>query len=176
MKPNSKEPTIHFFIKNPTETQNLINMSLEQHINDAIKTAMLAKDKEKLEALRAVKSAILLAKTSEGFTGEIKPEDEIKLLQKMVKQRKEAAEIYLAKQRDDLAQAELFQAGIIETFLPEQMSPAEVKKIISGIITELNATGMKDMGKVMQKATQTLAGKADNKLVSGLVKELLAAN
>lgn len=148
-------------------------MNLEQKINDDIKAAMLARDKDKLEALRAVKSAILLAKTSEGFSGDIKPEDEIKLLQKMVKQRREAAEIYLSKQRDDLANPELFQAKIIESYLPVQMSADEVKAIISQIISELNASGMKDMGKVMQKATQTIAGKADNKMVSGIVKELL---
>lgn len=149
-------------------------MNLEQKINEDIKTAMLARDKDKLEALRAVKSAILLAKTSEGFSGEIKPEEEIRLLQKMVKQRKEAADIYLSKQRNDMAEAELFQAKIIENYLPAQMSADEVKQIIAQIITELSASGMKDMGKVMQKATLTLAGKADNKMVSAIVKELLS--
>lgn len=147
-------------------------MTLTDKINEDIKKAMLAREKEKLEALRAVKSALLLAMTSEGG-GEITGEIEIKLLQKLVKQRRESALIYEGQNRPDLADAEKFQADIISTYLPSQLSPEELKSLIKKIIEETGAVGIKDMGKVMASASQQLAGKADNKTISLLVKELL---
>lgn len=148
-------------------------MSLEKLINDDIKAAMLARDKQKLEALRAVKSAILLAKTDKGGAGEIEEDEEMKILQKLVKQRRESAEIYKQQGRAALAEEEIFQLAIIEKYLPAQMSEDDVKKIIKEIIAETGAASIKDMGRVMGLATKKLAGKADNKLISGLVKELL---
>lgn len=151
---------------------NPIKMSLEQKINDAIKAAMLAREKEKLEALRAIKSAVLLAKT-EKAGAELDAETEIKMLQKMVKQRRESAEIYKEQGRNDMAEAELFQAGIIETYLPAQLSEEEVRSIIQQIVAETGAVGPKEMGKVMGPANQKLAGKADGKTIAAIVKELL---
>lgn len=147
-------------------------MSLTDRINEDIKKAMLAREKDKLEALRAVKSALLLAMTSEGG-GEVTVETETKLLQKLVKQRRESADIYDGQNRADLAAAERFQADIISAYLPAQLNPDELKPIISKIITEVGASGMKDMGKVMAAASAQLSGKADNKTISQLVKELL---
>ncbi len=149
-------------------------MSLTEKINQDIKSAMLAREKEKLEALRAVKSALLLLLASEGGKQDISPEEEIRLLQKLVKQRKEAAEVYQSQQRPDLAAAELFQASVIEKYLPEQMSSEEIKAAVSGIIAKLGATSVKDMGRVMAAASAELAGKADNKTIAALVKEMLA--
>ncbi|HRY33727.1 MAG TPA: GatB/YqeY domain-containing protein [Bacteroidales bacterium] len=148
-------------------------MSLTEKINQDIKSAMLGREKEKLEALRAVKSALLLL-GSEGGKQEINPEEEIRLLQKLVKQRKEAADIYRSQQREDLAGAELFQASVIEQYLPEQMSPEEMKVAVSGIIAKLGASSVKDMGRVMAAASAELSGKADNKTIAALVKEMLA--
>ena len=147
-------------------------MSLTDKINDDIKKAMLAREKDKLEALRAVKSALLLLKTSESGS-DITEDDEIKLLQKLVKQRRETAEIYAGQNRPDLAEAEKFQAEVISVYLPSQLSPEELKPVIQGIIQSTGATGIKDMGKVMAAASQQLAGKADNKTISMIVKELL---
>ncbi len=147
-------------------------MNLTDKINQEIKNAMLAREKDKLEALRAVKAALMLAKTSEGG-GEVTADDEIKILQKLVKQRRETAEIYKQQQRNDLADAELFQAGIIETFLPEQLDRDAIIPFIREIISSSGASGIKDMGKVMAAASQQLAGKADNKTIAGIVKELL---
>ena len=147
-------------------------MSLVDKINADIKSAMLAKEKEKLEALRGIKAALLLAQTS----GEPVTEDsEIKLLQKLVKQRKEAADIYKTQKRMDLAEPEVFQANIIQQYLPAQMGEEEIKTIIKKIIVQLNATSVKDMGKVMGMASKELAGKADNRMVSDIVKQLLGA-
>jgi uncharacterized protein len=148
-------------------------MSLEKLINDDIKAAMLARDKRTLEALRAVKAAILLAKTDKGSDGEMEEDVEMKILQKLVKQRRESADIFKQQNRAELAEDELFQLSVIEKYLPAQMSEEEVKKIITTIITETGATSIKDMGKVMGLATKQLAGQADNKLISGLVKTLL---
>lgn len=148
-------------------------MSLTDRINEDIKKAMLAREKDKLEALRAVKSALLLAMTSEGG-GEVTVETETKLLQKLVKQRRESADIYDGQNRADLADAERFQAEIISAYLPAQLNPDELKPIIGKIITEVGASGIKDMGKVMAAASAQLSGKADNKTISQLVKELLA--
>jgi len=148
-------------------------MNLEEKINADIKTAMLAREKDKLEALRAIKSAVLLAKTAGGVASEINESDENKLLQKLVKQRKDAAEIYITQARQDMANAELFQAAIIEKYLPQQLSEEDIKIELNKIINETGATSAKDMGKVMGLATQRLAGKADGKVISQLVKTLL---
>lgn len=146
-------------------------MALEEKINADIKTAMLAREAAKLEALRAVKSAILLLKTSpEGYTDDT----ELKALQKMVKQRKETAEVYIGQSRQDLADVELAQAAVIEAYLPKQMSEEEIKAEVAKIIASVGATSPADMGKVMGVATKQLAGKADGKIVSGIVKELLS--
>lgn len=149
-------------------------MSLEDKIIQDIKNAMLAKEKEKLEALRAVKAAILLEKTNKGSSGAgLSEQTEIQILKKLVKQRKESATIYTDKGRDELAQTELFQAEIIESYLPEQLSEAEVESIINKVIEETGATSLKDMGKVMGLATKQLAGKADNSMVAAMVKKIL---
>ena len=146
-------------------------MALEEKINADIKAAMLAKESAKLEALRAVKSAILLLKTSpEGYTDET----ELKALQNMVKQRKETADVYNGQGRADLAEVELAQAAIIEVYLPKQMSEAEIKSEVEKIIASVGASSPADMGKVMGAATKALAGKADGKVVSTIVKELLS--
>ena len=150
-------------------------MELEKLINDDIKATMLARDSKKLEALRAIKAALLLEKTKEGTTGEIPGTIELKLLQKLVKQRKESAEIYKNANRDDLAENELFEASIIEKYLPQQLSEEDVKKTILKIIAETGATSMKDMGKIMGLANKELSGQADNKLISTIVKELLSS-
>ena len=151
-------------------------MSLEQKIMTDLKTAMLAKDEKGLRSLRAIKAAILLAKTSEGSNGELKEEDETKLLQKLVKQRKDSLEIYQQQNRADLAQKEIEEIEVIEKFLPKQLSAEELKLEITTIITEAGASTPADMGKVMGAATKKLAGKADGKTISALVKELLAKN
>ena len=148
-------------------------MKLEEKINADIKQAMLAKEKEKLEALRAVKSAVLLLKTDKNFTGQIAEKDEIATLQRLVKQRKEAALMYKEQSREDLYEVEMFQVGIIEKYLPQQMSEQEIRITLENIIKETGASSAKDMGKVMGNAQKQFAGKADNKIVSQIVKELL---
>ena len=149
-------------------------MSLEQKIMTDLKTAMLAKDEKGLRALRAIKAAILLAKTSEGAGGELKEEDETKLLQKLVKQRKDSLEIYQQQNRSDLAQKEQEEIEVIEKFLPKQLSPDELQLEIKKIIAETGATSPADMGKVMAVDAKRLAGKADGKTISAAVKELLS--
>jgi uncharacterized protein YqeY len=145
-------------------------MNIEEKINGEIKSAMLAKDAKRLEALRAIKSVVLLLKTSpEGLTDE----SVVKALQKEVKKRKESAEIYKSQNRSDLEEEELFQAGVLEEYLPRQMSEEEIRAELSGIIASVGATGPGDMGKVMGAASKAFAGRADNKLVSSLVKQLL---
>lgn len=139
-----------------------------------LKTAMLAKDEAALRSLRAVKAAILLAKTSEGGGGELKEEDEIKILQKLVKSRKDSLEIFQQQNRADLAKKEEEEIAVIEKFLPKQMSAEEVKTELEKIIAAVGASSPADMGKVMGAATKQLAGKADGKTISALVKELLA--
>ena len=148
-------------------------MALEEKINADIKTAMLAKDQQKLETIRAIKAGILLLKSSGKPVTE---EDEIKAMQKMVKQRREAAEIYATQNRKDLEDVEVFQANIIESYLPKQMSEAEIKTALSAIITQVGAKSPADMGKVMGIATKQLAGRADGKLISTLVKQLLSGS
>jgi len=149
-------------------------MGLEQKIMTELKAAMLAKDEKALRSLRAIKAAILLAKTSEGAGGELKEDDEIKLLQKLVKQRKDSLEIYQQQNRADLAQKEKEEIEVIEKFLPAQLSPEELKATISKIIADTGASSPADMGKVMGAATKQLAGKADGKTISAMVKELLS--
>ncbi len=148
-------------------------MSLEQKIMAELKTAMLAKDEKALRSLRAIKAAILLAKTAEGRQGELKDEDEIKLLQKLVKQRKDSLEIFEQQNRSDLAQKEKEEIEIIEKFLPQQLSSGELKDILTKIISEVGAAAPADIGKVMGAATKQLAGKADGKTISAMVKEML---
>lgn len=148
-------------------------MSLEQKINDGIKAAMLAKDKIRLEALRAVKSAILLVKTS-GNAAAFDEVAEVKMLQKLVKQRRESAEIYLQNKREELAEKETSEANIIEELLPRQMTEEEIVAAVKQIIAATGATSAKEMGKVMGIASKELAGRADGKQISKAVKELLA--
>lgn len=149
-------------------------MRLAEKINADIKQAMLAKDKRKLEALRAIKAALLLIKTGKDKSSDEIPESvELQTLQKLVKQRKETAQIYKEKDRPELAEEELFQAEIIEAYLPKQMDAAEITEIVKQIIAETGATSMRDMGKVMGAASKKLAGKADNKTVSEIVKQTL---
>jgi len=149
-------------------------MSLEQQVMADLKTAMLAKDEKGLRALRAIKAAIIIAKTSEGAGGEIKPEDEIKLLQKLVKQRKDSLEIFEQQNRADLAQKEKEEIEVIEKFLPKQMSAEELKTALEKIIAETGASSPADMGRVMGAATKKLAGLADGKTINAAVKELLS--
>jgi len=138
-----------------------------------LKTAMLAKDEKSLRSLRAIKAAILLAKTSEGAAGQLKEDDEIKLLQKLVKQRKDSLEIYQQQKRVDLAQKEQEEIEVIEKFLPKQLSADELQLEIKKIIAETGASSSADMGKVMGIATKKLSGKADGKTISAAVRELL---
>jgi len=150
-------------------------MELEILINNDIKQAMMAKDKRKLSALRAIKAELLLMKTGKDTSSLEIPESlEIKILQKLVKQRKESALLYTEQNRPDLVEEEAYQASIIETYLPKQLSEEEVEVIVKQIVADTGASGMKDMGKVMGEASKQLAGKADNKTISMLVKKLLS--
>ena len=149
-------------------------MSLQTKVMEALKEAMKAKDTVALESLRAIKSAILLAKTEAGAAEELSESDELKLLQKLVKQRKDSATLYAQQGRNDLAEPELAQMAVIEKFLPAQLSEAEVETALRGVINQVGATTPKDMGKVMGVATKQLAGKADGKLISEIVKRLLS--
>ncbi|MEG1555498.1 MAG: GatB/YqeY domain-containing protein [Bacteroidales bacterium] len=148
-------------------------MSLEQKLNDDIKAAMLAKEKETLNALRAIKSALLLLKTEKGG-GEITEEMELKTLQRLVKQRKESAEMYKSQHRDDLYEEEMAQWKVISKYLPQQMSEEEITDVLKQLIVDHHIAGVKEMGKLMGLATKTLAGKAENKMVSEIVKNLLS--
>ena len=148
-------------------------MGLIDKISESIKTAMKQKNVQVLESLRAIKSALLLAKTQKGASSEIAKEDEIKILQKLVKQRKESADIYISQNRNELAEVEINQSKIIEGFLPEQISSEEIEIIITDIIKEIGAEGMKDMGKVMGMASAKLSGKADGKTISNIVRAKL---
>ncbi len=148
-------------------------MALKEQIEADIKSAMLSKDKDALRALRAIKSMILLDETKEGSNGTLSADDELKLLTKAAKQRRESADIYKNQNREDLAQNELLELSIIERYLPKQLSEGEVRAKLSEIISRVGATGPGDMGKVMGTATKELAGQADGKVISTLVKELL---
>ena len=148
-------------------------MSLKQQIDNDIKKAMLAKNKEELEALRSIKSLILLAETEKGGASDISSDMENKLLMKAAKQRKESADIFQQQNRKDLADRELFQLEVISRYLPKQLSEEEIKTSLKTIIDEVGAKGPQDMGKVMGIATKKLAGQADGKVISDLVKKLL---
>lgn len=149
-------------------------MALEKNIMEDIKSAMKAKDKTALEALRAVKSAILLAKT-DGKGEELSDADEISILQKQIKMRKDAAEQFKSQGREDMSEKELQQAAVIEKYLPKQLSTEEIKAAITDIIKETGASGMKDMGNVMNIANQKLAGKAESRIIAEEVKKQLTA-
>lgn len=149
-------------------------MSLSVQIMDEIKNAMRAKDTVALEALRAIKSELLLAQTATGSKEEISVEDEIKLLQRLVKTRKESARIFAEQNRQDLAEPELAQVAVIEKFLPAQLSESEVEEVVAKIISETGASGIASMGKVMGLATAQLGGTAEGKTISAIVKKLLA--
>jgi uncharacterized protein len=148
-------------------------MSLETQIMDEMKNAMRAKDTIALEALRAIKSGIILAKTEAGASDTLSSDEEIKLLQRLVKQRRDSADIYTKQNRSDLAEPELAQIAVIEKFLPEQMSEADVEKVVAKIIAEGSFSGIASMGQVMGKASAALAGKTDGKTISTIVKKLL---
>ena len=149
-------------------------MSLQQEIMRALKTAMKAKDQKALTALRAVKSAILLAQTESGAKEELSEEQELKILQKQVKQRKDSAAIYLEQGREDLAAPELAEADVISQFLPKALSEEEITNVVVRVIEKLGASSMKDMGRVMGEVSKELAGKADGKTISNIVKEELS--
>ena len=148
-------------------------MGILANLTDEIKTAMRAKDSLKLEALRAIKSAIMLEQTSAGGSDTLSDEQEIKLVQKLVKQRKDSAQIFRDQNRPDLAEPEEAQAEVIAQFLPEQLSEEKITAIIQAIIEKTGAEGMKDMGKVMGMASKEMAGKADGKTISTIVKTQL---
>ena len=148
-------------------------MSLLNSLNDELKAAMRAKDSLKLEALRAIKSAVLLVKTATAGDVDLTEEEEIKLLQKLVKQRKDSAVIFKEQNRDDLATPEEAQARVIAQFLPDQLSHQEIEQIVDEIVAKTGAQGMKDMGKVMGMASKEMAGKSDGKTISIIVKQKL---
>lgn len=150
-------------------------MSLKQQIDSDIKTAMLAKNKDELTALRAIKAMILLAETDKTSTGEVSAEAESKLLMKAAKQRKESAEIFQKEGREDLAKIELLELEVVSRYLPKQFSEEELTMEVKKIIDQVGAKGPQDMGKVMGTATKQFAGKADGKLISEIVKKLLAS-
>lgn len=149
-------------------------MSLEQQVMGDLKTAMLAKDEKSLRSLRAIKAALINLKTAEGFSGDVTEDDEIKLLQKLVKQRKESLDIYEKQGRSDLAEKEKEEIEVIEKFLPKQVSAEELKEVIVSIVKDTGATSQADMGKVMGMANKQLGGKADGKTIAAIVKEILS--
>ena len=149
-------------------------MSLFDKINEDIKAAMMARQQEKLEALRSVKAAFLLERSNKGANSVLTDEEELKIVQKLVKQRRDTAEIYKNSKRDDLANKELMEADVIAQYLPKAMSEEEIIPILKEIIAEVGAKGPSDMGKVMGQATKKLAGKAEGRVISELVKKLLA--
>ena len=149
-------------------------MSLEKQIMDEMKSAMKSKDSVALQALRAVKSAFLLAKTASGSGNGLTPEQEIKIIQKQVKQRKDSSAIFIQQGRQDLAEPELAEAAILEKFLPEALSEEAIAKVVVSTIEKIGASGMKDMGKVMGIVSKQLAGQADGKTISGIVRTYLA--
>ncbi len=153
--------------------KNLFTMALEAQIQKDIMAAMKAKDTVRLNAVRSIKSAILLAKTSEGGSKELTDSDIVKLIQKLAKQRKEAAEQYVAAGRQELADNELNEAAVLDTYLPKQLSEAEVEDKVREIIARVGASKPSDMGKVMGVATRELAGLAEGRVISGIVKNIL---
>ena len=149
-------------------------MSLKQQIEDDMKQAMRAKEQDRLRALRSIKSMILLAETEKGAEGKLSEEAELKLLTKAAKQRKESAEVFEQQGRDDLAAKERSELKVINSYLPQPLSEEELKETLEKIVEETNASGMQDMGKVMGKATSVLAGKADGKTISAVVRQILS--
>ncbi len=149
-------------------------MSLSTRIAEEMKMAMKAKDKERLEALRSIKSAVMLAQTEKPKGSELSEDEELRILQRLQKQRKDSLEIYEQQNRADLAEEERSQLQVIESFLPQQLSPEALRAYLSEVIVRAGATSPKDMGKVMGIASKELAGKADGKTISEVVKELLA--
>ena len=149
-------------------------MSLTDTINAEIKKAMLAKEKERLEALRAVKTAFTMARTEKRGDQELSEDEELKIVQKLVKQRKDSADIYKEQAREDLYAKEVAEAEVISEFMPKQMDEVELREYLTKLIAEMGASSMQQMGMVMGRATKELAGKADGKLISSLVRELLA--
>lgn len=150
-------------------------MSLKSQIEQEIKQAMLSKQKDRLRALRAIKSAILLAETEKGAAAGITSDVEVKLLQKAAKQRRDSIEIYVQQGRDDLAQTEQQELAVIEEFLPKQLSEKEIEQEVRSVIAAVGASGPQDMGKVMGAATKKLAGQADGKVISAVAKRLLTS-
>lgn len=150
-------------------------MALQTTIDQDIKAAMLAKDNGKLRGLRAIKAALLLAKTEKGAAQELTEEGEIKVLQRLVKQRKESADIYQQQNRDDLFQIEMEEIAVIEAYLPQQLGRAEIEALVNQLIDANQASGMKDMGKIMGLANKELAGRADGKTIAEVVKAQLGA-
>ncbi len=150
-------------------------MKLFDKVNEDIKAAMLSKEKGKLEALRAIKAAFLLAKTEKGAPAELTGDAELRIVQKLIKQRKESAEIYLSQGRKDLYDIEMFEASVIEQYLPKQLNAEELQKALKAIIDRVGAKTPSDMGKIMGIATKELAGKADGKLIAETVKVMLTA-
>jgi uncharacterized protein YqeY len=149
-------------------------MTYTDKINEDIKIAMKARSKDRLEVLRAIKTAFTLARTEKSATAELSRDDELKILQRLLKQRKESADIYKQQNRPDLYEKEIFEAGVIEEYLPEAMSEADITAVVKAIIAETGATGMQDMGKVMGLASKKLAGQADGKKISEIVKKELS--
>jgi len=149
-------------------------MSLDQNMNTALKEAMKAKDEVKLRTLRAIKSAFLVAKTAPGSSHELTDADELKIIQKLYKQRKDSCDIFMEQGREDLAKTEKEEMAILEAFLPKQMSDDELSAALKAIIEQTGASSPKDMGKVMGMATKQLSGKADGKRISGIVRQLLS--
>ncbi|WP_421811144.1 GatB/YqeY domain-containing protein [Flagellimonas sp.] len=150
-------------------------MGLQEKVMTEMKAAMKAKDTVALESLRAVKSAILLTKTDKGGGNELSEEEEVRLVQKLVKQRKDSAAIYQEQGREDLAEPELAQVAVIEKFLPEQLTQEEIEKVVAMTIDSVGASGMQDMGKVMGIVSKELAGQADGKTISAIVKAKLSS-
>ncbi len=148
-------------------------MSLFEQITQDLKAAMLAKEKDKLEALRAIKTALIHAKTEKGASGELTPEAELSIIQKLIKQRKDAAEIFISHGREDLYKKEITEVSVIEQYLPEQLSEDELTEMLQDIIKRVNASSAKDMGLVMSAAKKDLAGKAENKLIAEIAKKIL---
>jgi uncharacterized protein YqeY len=148
-------------------------MSLFDKITQDLKAAMLAKERDKLEALRAIKTALIHAKTEKGASGELTPEAELVIIQKLIKQRKDAAQIFISQGREDLYNKEMMEVSVIEKYLPDQLTKDELTEKLQEIIKRVNASSGKDLGKVMSTATKELAGKAENKVIADIAKKIL---
>jgi uncharacterized protein YqeY len=149
-------------------------MSLFEKVSEDLKSAMLAREKDKLEALRAIKTAFIHARTEKGASGKLSGEAEIQIIQRLIKQRKDSADIYKSQGRTDLYDKEIMEIKVIEQYLPAQLDETELTDKLKEIVKRLNASSLKDMGRVMGTATKELAGKADNKAISDIVRKILA--